>query len=148
MNQFAPLRRPQSDEPVRYLIVDDSIFARKSLGKMVEAFGGKVAGEAGDGCAAITEYARTNPDVVLMDITMPEMEGIEAVERIVKENPTACVVMVSSVGYQDNILAALHKGARHFVQKPVKPETLYEVLRYVLAQEAPAPVATPGGNSQ
>ena len=63
---------------------------------------------------------------------MPQMEGIEAVERIVQEHPEARVVMVSSVGYQDNILAALQKGARHFVQKPVKPEALYEILRYVL----------------
>ena len=138
MNEFEPLKRPQGSGPVRYLIVDDSVFARKSLEKMVESFGGKVAGEAGDGRAAIAEYARTSPDVVLMDITMPEMEGIEAVEKIVERYPDACVVMVSSVGYQDNILAALQKGARHFVQKPVKPETLYEVVRYVLAQETRA----------
>ena len=63
---------------------------------------------------------------------MPQMEGIEAVERIVHEHPEARVVMVSSVGYQDNILAALQKGARHFVQKPVKPDALYEIIRYVL----------------
>jgi len=80
--------------------------------KWWKAFGGEVAGEAGDGCTAITEYARTNPDIVLMDITMPQMEGIEAVERIVQEHPDARVIMVSSVGYQDNILAALQKGAR------------------------------------
>ena len=66
-----------------------------------------------------------------MDITMPQMEGIEAVERIVQEHPDARIVMVSSVGYQDNILAALQKGARHFVQKPVKPDALYEIIRYV-----------------
>jgi two-component system, chemotaxis family, chemotaxis protein CheY len=146
--KFEPLKRPKDEQPVRFLIVDDSVFARRSLAKMVEGFGGEVAGEAGDGCTAITEYARTNPDVVLMDITMPQMEGIEAVERIVEQNPEARVVMVSSVGYQDNIVAALQKGARHFVQKPVRAETLYDVLRYVLAQEAPAPAATPGGNTK
>jgi two-component system, chemotaxis family, chemotaxis protein CheY len=131
MKQFEALTRKDS-QPVRYLIVDDSVFARKSLAKMVESFGGRLAGEAGDGCTAITEYARTKPDIVLMDITMPQMEGIEAVERIVQEHPDARVVMVSSVGYQDNILAALQKGARHFVQKPVKPGALYEIIRYVL----------------
>ena len=131
MKQFEPLTR-KDNQPVRYLIVDDSVFARKSLAKMVESFGGQVAGEAGDGCTAITEYARMSPDIVLMDITMPQMEGIEAVERIVQEHPEARIVMVSSVGYQDNILAALQKGARHFVQKPVKPEALYEIIRYVL----------------
>ncbi len=112
MKQFEALTR-KDRQPVRYLIVDDSVFARKSLAKMVESFGGRLAGEAGDGCTAITEYARTKPDIVLMDITMPQMEGIEAVERIVQEHPEARVVMVSSVGYQDNILAALQKGARH-----------------------------------
>ncbi|HKV26683.1 MAG TPA: response regulator [Candidatus Acidoferrales bacterium] len=132
MKPFTPLTRKQDSQPVRYLVVDDSVFARKSLAKMIDTFGGEVAGEAGDGCTAITEYARTKPDIVLMDITMPQMEGIEAVERIVRQHPEARIVMVSSVGYQDNILAALQKGARHFVQKPVKPEVLYEIIRYVL----------------
>ena len=140
MKPFEALARKRDGQPVRYLIVDDSVFARKSLAKMVETFGGQVAGEAGDGLTAITEYARTNPDIVLMDITMPQMEGLEAVERIVQEHPDARVVMVSSVGYQENILAALQKGARHFVQKPVKPEVLYEILQYVLSDDT---VATP-----
>ena len=146
MSAFEPLRRKQDGQPVRFLIVDDSVFARKSIARMVESFGGQVAGEAGDGCTAITEYARTRPDMVLMDITMPHMEGIEAVERIVQQDPEARVVMVSSVGYQENILAALQKGARHFVQKPVKTEMLYEVLRFVLDQQAAAPLAAQGGN--
>lgn len=135
MKPFEPLTRKRDAQSVRYLIVDDSVFARKSLAKMVEAFGGEIAGEAGDGCTAITEYERTRPDIVFMDITMPQMEGIEAVKRIVQEHPDARVIMVSSVGYQDNILAALQKGARHFVQKPVKPEMLYEVIRYVLSED-------------
>ena len=134
MKQFQALTRKDS-QPVRYLIVDDSVFARKSLAKMVESFGGQVAGEAGDGCAAITEYDRVSPDIVLMDITMPQMDGIEAVVRIVQLHPDARVVMVSSVGYQVNILAALQKGARHFVQKPVKPDALYEIIRYVLSDD-------------
>jgi two-component system, chemotaxis family, chemotaxis protein CheY len=147
MKQFEPLTRKKDSQAVRYLIVDDSVFARKSLAKMVESFGGQVAAEAGDGYTAIAEYARVHPDIVLMDITMPQMEGIEAVERIVQEHPDARVVMVSSVGYQDNILAALQKGARHFVQKPVKPDALYEIIRYVLNdQPAAAPVGAPGEN--
>ncbi|HEV2289617.1 MAG TPA: response regulator [Candidatus Acidoferrales bacterium] len=138
MKPFTPLTRKQNSGPVRYLVVDDSVFARKSLAKMIESFGGELAGEAGDGCTAITEYTRTSPDIVLMDITMPQMEGIEAVERIVRQHPEARIVMVSSVGYQDNILAALQKGARHFVQKPVKPDVLYEIIRYVLNDETAA----------
>jgi len=122
--------------------VDDSVFARKNIAKMVEQFGGQIAGEAGDGLTAITEYDRVKPDMVLMDITMPQMEGIEAAERIVRQYPEARIVMVSSVGYQENVVAALQKGARHFVQKPVKPEVLYEVIKYVMGDEVVAPAAS------
>jgi len=125
--------------------VDDSIFARRNLARMVESFGGVMAGEAGDGFTAITEYNRTLPDIVLMDITMPQMEGIEAVERIVRQHPDARIVMVSSVGYQENILAALQKGARHFVQKPVRPDVLYEIVRYVLNDDGVLVGAGVGG---
>jgi two-component system chemotaxis response regulator CheY len=135
MEQFPFLLR-KDRTAIRYLVVDDSLFARKNVAKMVEAFGGEIVGEAGDGCTAITEYDRTSPDMVLMDITMPQMEGIEAAERIVRAHPDARIVMVSSVGYQENIVAALQKGARHFVQKPVKPEILYEVIKYVMGDDA------------
>jgi two-component system, chemotaxis family, chemotaxis protein CheY len=135
MEQFPALLRGKDRQPIRYLVVDDSVFARKNLTKMIDMFGGQVAGEAGDGCTAITEYDRVTPDIVLMDITMPQMEGIEAADRIVRQHPDARVVMVSSVGYQENIVAALQKGARHFVQKPVKPEVLYEVIKYVMGDD-------------
>ena len=145
MEQFAAVKRSKDGQPVRYLIVDDSVFARKNLARMVESFGGLLAGEAGDGLTAITEYDRTKPDLVLMDITMPQMEGIEAAERIVQAHPDARIVMVSSVGYQENIVAALQRGARHFVQKPVKPEVLYEVIKYVLGEDAVVAAATGAG---
>lgn len=138
MEKFAPVTRSEDGQPVRYLIVDDSVFARKNLTKMVESFGGQVVGEAADGLTAIGEYDRLTPDLVLMDITMPQMEGIEAAERIVQNHPDARVVMVSSVGYQENIVAALQRGARHFVQKPVKPQVLYEVIKYVMQDDQSA----------
>jgi two-component system, chemotaxis family, chemotaxis protein CheY len=144
MQQFAALLRKDS-RPVRYLVVDDSVFARKNLIKMIEMFGGEVAGEAGDGLTAIAEYNRSKPDVVLMDITMPQMEGIEAAEKIVQQHPDARIVMVSSVGYQENIVAALQRGARHFVQKPVKPEVLYEVIKYVMGEDGTAAQAAGAG---
>src|ERR1700744_4661118 len=100
MEQFPALVRSKDRQPVRYLVVDDSVFARKNLTKMIDSFGGQVAGEAGDGCTAITEYDRTRPAIVLMDIPMTPMEGIEAAERIVRQHPDARIVMVSSVGYQ------------------------------------------------
>jgi two-component system, chemotaxis family, chemotaxis protein CheY len=144
MEQYPVLLR-KDHSPIRYLVVDDSVFARKNVAKMVEAFGGTIVGEAGDGCTAITEYDRTTPDMVLMDITMPQMEGIEAAERIVQSHPDARIVMVSSVGYQENIVAALQRGARHFVQKPVKPEVLYEVIKYVLGEDAVVTAAAGAG---
>ena len=137
MDQLQVLLK-KDGQPLRYLVVDDSVFARKNVAKMVESFGGKIVGEAGDGCTAITEFDRTTPDLVLMDITMPQMEGIEAAERIMRSHPEARIIMVSSVGYQENIVAALQKGARHFVQKPVKAEVLHEVIRYVMGTEAMA----------
>ena len=148
MEQFAPVKRSKDGQPVRYLVVDDSVFARKNLARMIETFGGQLAGEAGDGMTALTEYERTNPDIVLMDITMPQMEGIEAAERIVRQSPDARIVMVSSVGYQENIIAALQKGARHFVQKPVKAEVLYEVVKYVMGDAATLGAEAPAGAIQ
>jgi two-component system chemotaxis response regulator CheY len=142
MEQYSALLRSKDRQPLRFLVVDDSVFARKNIAKMVEQFGGQIAGEAGDGLTAITEYDRVKPDMVLMDITMPQMEGIEAAERIVRQHPEARIVMVSSVGYQENVVAALQKGARHFVQKPVKPEVLYEVIKYVMGDEVVAPAAS------
>jgi len=147
MEQFAALTKKEGGK-LRYLVVDDSVFARKNVAKMVEIFGGEVAGEAGDGCTAITEYERARPDVVLMDITMPQMEGIEAAERIIRNDADARVIMVSSVGYQENIVAALQKGAKHFVQKPVKAEVLYEVIKYVMADKIDAQKAAAAGGAQ
>jgi two-component system, chemotaxis family, chemotaxis protein CheY len=147
MEHFAALPKKNGGN-LRYLIVDDSVFARKNIAKMIEMFGGEVAGEAGDGCTAITEYDRARPDLVLMDITMPQMEGIEAAERIIRNDPDARVIMVSSVGYQENIVAALQKGAKHFVQKPVKAEVLYEVIKYVMADKVDAPKAAAAGGQQ
>src|SRR6201987_3023440 len=134
MQYFSPLPRTAL-QYVGSHVVATSVFDPQNLIKMIQMFGGEVAGEAGVGLTAIAEFNRTKPDIVLMDITMPQMEGIEAVERIVRQHADARIVMVSSVGYQENILAALQKGAKHFVQKPVKPEVLYEILRYVLSDD-------------
>jgi two-component system chemotaxis response regulator CheY len=142
MEQYSALLRSKDRQPMRFLVVDDSVFARKNIAKMVEQFGGQIVGEAGDGLTAITEYDRLKPDMVLMDITMPQMEGIEAAERIVRAHPDARIIMVSSVGYQENVVSALQKGAKHFVQKPVKPEQLYEIIKYVMGDDVVAPAAS------
>ena len=124
--------------PFRVVIAEDEALIRLDLKEMLEEEDYEVVGEAGDGVTAIKEYERLSPDIVLMDITMPQMEGIEAAEKIVRDHPGARIVMVSSVGYQENIVAALQRGARHFVQKPVKPEVLYEVIKYVMRDEGAA----------
>jgi two-component system chemotaxis response regulator CheY len=143
MDQFAALHH-KDGRPIRYLVVDDSVFARKNIAKMIEQFGGQLVAEAGDGCTAITEFDRTTPDLVMMDITMPQMEGIEAVERIIRNHPNARIIMVSSVGYQENVVAALQRGAKLFLQKPVQPDKLYEAIKYVMADDAVA-LAAAGG---
>ena len=137
--EYTSLTRTDNQQPLRCLIVDDSVFARKNLAKLLQGFGCEIAGEAGDGCAALTEYDRVHPDLVLMDITMPNLEGIEAAERLVRQHPEARVIMVSSVGYQENIVAALQRGARHFVHKPVQAQVLYEVLCYVMRDTVHVP---------
>src|SRR2546429_1977784 len=125
MEKFIAIKRSKDLKRLRYLIVDDSIFARKNLSRLVEAFGGHVVAEASDGLMAITEYDRIKTDIVLMDVTMPQMGGIEAVEKIVQQNPQASIVMVSGVGYCENIGGALQKRGRDFVQKAEKPQGLH-----------------------
>ena len=145
MTAATPLVRSHDRQPIRYLVVDDSLFARKALAQMITGLGGEVVAEAGDGCTAVTEYLRARPDIVLLDIVMPRMEGIEAAECILQQDPNACIVMVSSVGHQHNIVVALQKGARHFLQKPVKPEMLEAAVKYVLgAKASPLPLETLG----
>lgn len=144
MQGFENLVRKRDGQPVRYLVVDDSIFARKNLQRILSMFGGQVVGEAGDGRAAIEAYTQLKPDLVLMDVTMPDMEGTEAAEQITRHDPRARIVMVSSAGYQENISEALRKGALHFVQKPPKPELLYEVIKRVLGDDCATTPATQG----
>jgi len=129
------LLRKQDGQPLRYLLVDDSLFALQYLRQLVQAFGGVVAGQARDGRAAIEAYDTFLPDIVLMDVTMPDMEGIEAAERIIGFHPEARIVMVSSVGYQENVSESLRKGALYFVQKPPKPELLFDAIKCALGEE-------------
>ena len=116
------------------MVVDDAAFMRLRACKVLQDNGHEVV-QAENGLDAVRQYEEHRPDAVLMDITMPEMEGIEAAELIVRQHAEARVIMVSSVGYQENIVAALQRGARHFVQKPVKAEVLYEVIKYVMGEE-------------
>lgn len=147
MQAFESLVLKKDGQPLRYLIVDDSVFARRNLQRIVAMFGGVMAGEAGDGRAAIEAYGRLLPDLVLMDVTMPDMEGIEAAEHIINQHPKARIVMVSSVAYQENVSESLRKGALYFVQKPPKPELLYDVIKNVMGEDAIAPARKEKGDA-
>ena len=117
-----------------FLVADDSEFARRNLEKMLNSLGGETAGFAKNGKEAIEQYFKLRPDLVLMDIKMPEMEGIEALEDIMAKDKSAKIVMVSSVGYQEMIKRALDSGAKHFIPKPVKPQQVASVLDFVLGE--------------
>jgi len=121
-------------ENFRFLVVDDSEFARRNMNKILTAVGGEAAGFATNGREAIDQYMKLRPDVVFMDITMPEMEGVEAVQTIMDRDASAKIVMVSSNGYQELIKEALDSGAKHFLTKPVEPTQVASVVDFVLGE--------------
>ncbi len=114
------------------LVVDDSTYFRLKLKEMFESEGHKVISEANNGRNAFVEYQRSNPDVVTMDISMPTLGGIEAVERILNYNPEAKIIMVSALGQRQFVLQALKMGAKHFVVKPIVKDKLMQVMDIVL----------------
>jgi len=120
----------------RFLIADDSEFARKNAGLLVSKLGGIVIGEATNGREAVDLYARLRPDVVLMDITMPGMEGTEAVGKIVQDDPDAVIIMVSSLGHNGILQKAISLGAKHFITKPIQFEYAAEIVRSVLDKKS------------
>ncbi len=114
------------------MVVDDASFMRAVLKKIILQSGHEVIAEAANGDEAITQFQNTKPDLVLMDIVMPPTpkakDGIEALKQIVSVNPTAKVVMCSSMGQQALIAEALKSGAKDFVVKPFQPQKVMEVL--------------------
>lgn len=117
---------------VKVLVVDDAPFMRNSLRKLLAEKGWEVIGEAGNGKEALTQYEALKPDVVTMDITMPEMDGISAVKAIIQKDPRAKVVMCSALGQQDRIVEAIRSGARDFIVKPFQKERVYAAIEKVM----------------
>ena len=119
--------------PLTCLIVDDSAFMRFHLRRMMDSFDNVIASEAANGNEALREYGRLKPDIVLMDIVMPGLEGVETVKRIGSEDPKARVIMISSVSYQEKVSEAMSAGAKCFIPKPVTTEELRRAIQSVLS---------------
>lgn len=112
----------------KVLIVDDAAFIRVQLKQLLEKNGFEVVGEAENGKAALTKIQELKPDIVTLDITMPEMDGIECMAEISKMEYKPTVIMVSAMGQERFVQKAIINGANGFIVKPYKPEVLINYL--------------------
>ncbi|MCK4396782.1 response regulator [candidate division WOR-3 bacterium] len=117
---------------VHILIVDDAIFMRKMIGDILRKEGYEICGEAENGIEAINKYKELHPDLVTMDIIMPDMSGIDAVEEIVNYDSNAKILMVSAMGQQSLVVEAIQKGAKDYIIKPFQPSRVLEAVERVL----------------
>ncbi|MCZ6670547.1 MAG: response regulator [Acidobacteria bacterium] len=122
------------------LIVDDTRFIRTMLRDLLQSSGRyRIAAEATNGREAVDQYKSVAPDLVLMDIVMPEMDGIQATVEILREDPSATIVMCSAMGQEALVVEAIHAGAKDFILKPFTEERILTVLRKVLIPQAASP---------
>jgi two-component system chemotaxis response regulator CheY len=115
----------------KILIVDDAAFMRMRCGRLLAERGFEVV-EAENGRQAVTKYAECKPDAVLMDITMPELDGIGALREIKAMDPNAKVAMVTALGQQQMVMAALQAGAKDFIVKPFEPDRVLTAVQKLL----------------
>jgi len=111
------------------LIVDDLTFIKLVLRDLVEKAGFRVVGEASDGEEALAQYQDKRPDVVLLDITMPKMDGLTALKKLLEIDPQANIIMCSALGQQQLIIQAIQMGARDFIVKPFRPERVISAIK-------------------
>ncbi len=117
----------------RILIADDLSFIRMLQKEVLTEGGYQIAGEAANGREAVEKYRDLRPDVVILDITMPEMNGLAAMQEILALDPRARVLICSAIGQQSMIVEAIKAGARDFIVKPFKPERLAAAIARALA---------------
>ena len=122
-----------SKKSARVLIVDDAIFMRRMLSDILKEGGHKVVGEATNGKESVEQYAKLKPDIVTMDIIMPEMGGIEAVKEIMKNDGMAKIIMVSAMGQQQLVVEAIQAGAKDFVVKPFEGSRVLAAIERVIS---------------
>jgi two-component system, chemotaxis family, chemotaxis protein CheY len=116
----------------RILIVDDAAFMRMMIRDILTKNGYEVVGEANDGAQAIEKFKELHPDLVTMDITMPEMDGIIALKEIKKMDPNAKVIMCSAMGQQAMVIDAIQAGAKDFIVKPFQADRVIEAIKKTL----------------
>ena len=116
----------------RVLLVDDAAFMRMMLKNILVGAGYEIAGEGENGAKAVELYKSLKPDLVIMDIIMPEMGGIDAVREIMKINPAAKILMCSSMGQQALVVEAIQAGAKDFIVKPFQPANVLDALKKVM----------------
>ena len=114
------------------LIVDDAAFMRMMIKDILSKNGYTVAGEAENGVKAIEKYNELKPDLVLMDITMPDKDGIQALKEIKSSDPNAKVIMCSAMGQQAMVIESIQAGAKDFIVKPFQPDRVLEAVKKVV----------------
>jgi two-component system chemotaxis response regulator CheY len=117
----------------RILVVDDAAFMRKMLGDALSKGGHSVCGEAANGEEAVVRFTELQPDVVTLDITMPEKDGLTALKEILSLDPSARIVMCSALGQESKVLQAIKTGAKDFVVKPFQPERILDAVGRALS---------------
>ncbi len=116
----------------RVLIADDASFMRQMIRDIIEPEGFEVVGEASDGVEVVERFRQLRPDLVMMDIVMPKRSGIDAVKAIKAEDPSATIVMCSALGQESLVMEAIQAGAKDFIVKPFRPDSVVNTLNKVV----------------
>lgn len=119
---------------LRFVVIDDALFMRNVLKKMIEQEEGfSVVGEGSNGLEAIEQARIHKPDIMTLDITMPDMDGLKALEQVLKVSPQTRVIMVSAMGQQSLVLEAIKHGAKDFIVKPFEKSRVIQAIKNVMA---------------
>ncbi|MGM0508815.1 MAG: response regulator [Fusobacteriota bacterium] len=113
----------------KVMIVDDTAYMRMVLRKILEEAGYEIVAEGENGKEGVQKYKEHKPDIVTMDLTMPKMDGIEAIKRILEIDPNAKVLVVSAIGTEQNVMKAIENGAKDFIKKPFEPDRVIKTLK-------------------